>query len=77
MAIFDFVITTLDSVVMVRVSVDMILDSVVLILNVVAWIGNSRLLTQWIFLLDAHNSGICGFNAQLCGNNSMVMSLHS
>ena len=51
MAIFDFVITTLDSVVMVRVSVDMILDSVVLILNVVAWIGNSRLLTQWIFYL--------------------------
>ena len=36
---------------MVRVSVDMILDSVVLILNVVAWIGNSRLLTQWIFYL--------------------------
>ena len=29
----------------------MILDSVVLILNVVAWIGNSRLLTQWIFYL--------------------------
>ena len=51
MAIFDFVITILDSVVMVRVSVDMILDSVVLILNVVAWIGNSRLLTQWIFYL--------------------------
>ena len=33
MAIFDFVITTLDSVVMVRVSVDMILDSVVHGLN--------------------------------------------
>ena len=49
MAILDFEITTHDSVVMIWVSVDMIQVSVVSILNLVALIGNSRLLTRWIF----------------------------